>query len=752
MLKTYSWQINSSPFQWLRLRTNFPVLCALIFMLSLNVFCQSRGVLQNPTSYTSVPPNLLIRIVRAEDERRWDKDVRDLLSARSAVVRRRAALAAGRIGNQDSVTDLIKLLRHDDEMDVRAMAAFALGEVESASATPALLEVLSASKEPLVRARTIEAAGKIAAALPKEQEAGMRQLGDGILEALKFESARGSASDRLSVLLGLTAALRAKTSNGGPAIAVFLMHSDPRIRADAANTLSRLRLNDGNDQLRKLLASDADPTVRANAARVLGVTEDKASFDALLARALNDTDARVRVSTIRALASLKDLRAGTPLLERGQKLLLKFDRESGDQNEMLEIATTLGRLLAGTRNAAAYSWLRQVSNAISRSASETEIASVRISPDGYLSELGADAVGKRKAQELIMIDWRGASSLAQALGEIAALPETTKNKRELSLQAEDILRAMLDYMNSGITINTLVAVHSEYAIPDALRAFAAFKPKDLAELLRNHLDESDPIIRATAAELLGELPANETNSRAFIEALPAALQDKELNDAALAILDALGKQKNSVANEAIKTALNSRDHLIRRKAVAVLKANGAGDFSSRIGIVQTTNTTADYERAIGRTGMTVNAVVTTSKGTFTIQLMPEDAPLNVDNFIQLAKRKYFDGITMHRVVPNFVMQDGDPRGDGNGGPGYQIRCEVNEVAYERGAVGMALSGKDTGGSQWFATHSPQPHLDGGYTVFGKVIAGLNVVDNIVRGDVINSIVIRETAGRSNRRQ
>jgi cyclophilin family peptidyl-prolyl cis-trans isomerase len=97
------------------------------------------------------------------------------------------------------------------------------------------------------------------------------------------------------------------------------------------------------------------------------------------------------------------------------------------------------------------------------------------------------------------------------------------------------------------------------------------------------------------------------------------------------------------------------------------------------------------------------------------------------------------------------MQDGDPRGDGNGGPGYQIRCEINEAPYERGAVGMALSGKDTGGSQWFVTHSPQPHLDGGYTVFGNVISGMDVVDNIARGDVIQSIAITERKMPAKRR-
>jgi cyclophilin family peptidyl-prolyl cis-trans isomerase len=215
------------------------------------------------------------------------------------------------------------------------------------------------------------------------------------------------------------------------------------------------------------------------------------------------------------------------------------------------------------------------------------------------------------------------------------------------------------------------------------------------------------------------------------------------NDAALAILSALAKQKNDAANKAVKTALDSKDHLIRRRAVALLKANGVGDFSSRIGTVQTRNTDADYQRAIARIGKKPTATVTTTKGSFTIEFLPEDATLNVDNFIQLAKKGYFNGQTIPRVVPNFVVQAGDPRGDQNGGPGYTIRCEINEVPYERAAVGMALSGKDTGGSQWFVTHSPQPHLDGGYTVFGRVIRGMEVVDQIARGDRIVRVVVNE---------
>jgi cyclophilin family peptidyl-prolyl cis-trans isomerase/HEAT repeat protein len=572
-----------------------------------------------------------------------------------------------------------------------------------------------------------------------------------IYAALEFEAARRSAPDTDMILLGLTAALRARPEGAGKAIAKFLTYADARIRADAANALARLRAKDGNEQLRKLLTNDPDPIVRANAARVLGATEDKDAFEGLLDRALKDTDSRVRVSAIRSLAVLKDQRAAEAFLTRVSTLMaLNPSSPRGERNEILEVAVMLGRVLQGQGNREGLAWLARMRERFNSSAPEVEIALVRISPQTYLAALGAGQEARRKAQETLLLNWNAASTLAQALGEIATLPDSTRDKAQLMEQAQDILRAMLDHRNSGITINTLVAVHSEYAIPDVLRSLAAFKPKDLNRLLIAHLEETDVVVRATAAELLGELPADELTTTALIKVLSLALEDKQ-NDAALAILDALGKQKTSLANEAIKTALNSSDYLVRRRAAGLLKANGGGDFSTRISTVQTRNTQADYKRAISRIGTNVKAIVSTAGGSFTFELLPGDAPLTVDNFVELANRGYFKGATIHRVVPNFVIQDGDPRGDGNGGPEYQIRCEINQARYERGAVGMALSGKDTGGSQWFVTHSPQPHLDGGYTVFGKVVSGMEIVDGIARGDVIRNIVITESQRRTSRR-
>ncbi len=136
-----------------------------------------------------------------------------------------------------------------------------------------------------------------------------------------------------------------------------------------------------------------------------------------------------------------------------------------------------------------------------------------------------------------------------------------------------------------------------------------------------------------------------------------------------------------------------------------------------------------------------SARVATSEGELRIALLPTVAPLTVWNFVSLAEAGYFDGLTFHRVVPDFVVQTGDPRGDGWGGPGFEIPDELSSQPYSEGAVGMALSGPDTGGSQWFVTTAPQPHLDYGFTVFGRLTSGLRVARAMDIEDRITGVVI-----------
>ncbi len=738
----------------MQLRTHRTTLSALLLLVVLFTTASAQQPhLNRPVS--AIPTNVLLRIMRAEDERRWDQDLASLLADKSAPVRRRAALAMGRIGDDRAVPALVELFKTESDPDVRQMIAFAIGEIESPDGADALIEVLGDTRAPgEMRARAVEALGKIGGALlssaprdqtePKPADERLTKIRTAILDALMFEGGRRSMPDRETILLGLTAVLRTKPEGAGLVIVRFLGYSDPRIVADALNTMARLRLKDGSEQVRQLLGS-GDAVVRANAARVAGANEDKQAFDALLARALNDEDLRVRVSAIRALGSLKDPRATAPLLVVGQQVLNRYKTSQPANpeaaNELLELAAALGRIEQSTDNKDVVHWLLSLREKQGATAPEIDSAFARVAPRSYFFAHGTSKWGP------LFSTWREASAAAQALGEIAKadikpdwIEYGTKNKFRDAL--DPALGCHARPQLSGSPDRRCLVVPG-FAVPELLRAFVLFKPTNLEKMLRSYLNEKDVIIRATAAELLGEQPPNEANVRVLIDALRGALKDKDSNDAALAVLGALAKQKTKEANDAIKTALDSSDHLIRRRAVALLKANGVGDFSNRIGTVKTRNTDADYRRAIARIGKHVTATLVTSKGSFTIEFLPEDALLTVANFVQLARKGYFNGITFHRVVPNFVIQGGDPRGDGNGGPGYSIRCEINEEPFERAAVGMALSGKDTGGSQWFVTHSPQPHLDGGYTVFGRVIRGMDVVDNIARGDVIRRVIVSE---------
>jgi cyclophilin family peptidyl-prolyl cis-trans isomerase/HEAT repeat protein len=700
-----------------------------------------------PPARASVPVETLLQIIEAEDERRWDaSEFGKLFEDANASVRRRAALAAGRIGDEGAVAPLGALLYGDKDERVRATAAFALGEIEAESASGALQEALARSKSPELRARAIEALGKIAAALPDARADAKKRIGDSIVSALAAEN-RQPRPNRLLVLLGLTAVLRVKPDAGARTAALFLASKDARVRGDAANTLTRLRAKESLERLRAMLASDTDAVARANAARALGAAEDKAAFDALAARVAEDPDSRVRVSAVRSLAQLKDARAGQPLRERAEVLHTDYRLEKSGTinnakvpsavNELLEIFTALGAVLANMNDERAVELLRAY-RAEGLVAPQLETALARIAPAQYMRDPAVSDLFRRvPASRDPSMTWQKVSAMGQGLGEMASVTSAQVGNSVVSMQADAqiALRSLITSANTPAL-----------AVPDLLRALAAFKPIDLAAIARGQLKADDVIVRAVAADILSDLPPDADNSRALIEALPRALSD-EINDSALSVLGALSKQQGADVNNAIETALETTDYLVRRRAADILRERaGGGAEARRVETVNTRNHRADYERAAARIGKQVRAVVATDKGAFTIELLPDDAPLTVDNFVGLARRGYFNGVVFHRVVPNFVIQGGDPRGDGNGGPGYQIRDEMNTVPYERGAVGMALSGRDTGGSQWFVTHSPQPHLDGGYTVFGRVVSGLDVVDRIARGDRIRTITITETRG------
>lgn len=147
------------------------------------------------------------------------------------------------------------------------------------------------------------------------------------------------------------------------------------------------------------------------------------------------------------------------------------------------------------------------------------------------------------------------------------------------------------------------------------------------------------------------------------------------------------------------------------------------------------------------TKKTYVASIKTNRGTIEVEMYPQYAPVTVNNFVALAQDGFYDGVTFHRVISNFMIQGGDPTGTGRGGPGYKFQDEFagNPLTHEAKVISMANAGPGTNGSQFFITHRPQPHLDGNHTVFGKVIAGHKVVDMVRQGDVMESVTIREEA-------
>ena len=175
----------------------------------------------------------------------------------------------------------------------------------------------------------------------------------------------------------------------------------------------------------------------------------------------------------------------------------------------------------------------------------------------------------------------------------------------------------------------------------------------------------------------------------------------------------------------MEATLADRDWAVRLRAARWLVAQDASsDALTRIRPAPVT-VASDVYTSASQPPDSPQVFFETARGAVQVQLDVLDAPLTTFNFMALARKGYFDGLQIHRMVPAFVVQDGDPRGDGSGGL--------------RGTVGMALSGPDTGGSQWFLTHAPQPHLEGRYTVFGQVVTGMEVVDALQVGDTITRV-------------
>jgi HEAT repeat protein/cyclophilin family peptidyl-prolyl cis-trans isomerase len=650
-------------------------------------------------------------------------DLVTLLSDSESRIRHRAALAIGRVGLADGIDPLMPLLASDPEPEVRQIAAFALGLIGDARAKDPLIGAL-ADPSPLVRGSAAEALGLIGDPLAADA------IGKLVAETVRSgtlaqppgeddDARRDTAT--AACRLGIFALVRLK-SYDTLAAAVLDPNGQPLVRWwPVAYALQRLEDKRALPAL-LTLAKDANPYARAFAAKGLGALRDRTALPVLIPL-LTSGDRGVLIEAIRALGKIGDVSSAAPL----QKLLREagtpgvrpsaagapgVKNEPGDPVVRLEALSALGGLHA-TADAA-----EQVPQSVIDDVLDLLTdANPAIRAAALHSTATLDAENLRVVLSGLDPDpqWSVRASLATLLG---TLPSEVAAPR----------------------LTALVADQDQRVLPSVLAAITKLKLPNAATILLGELKADDPAVRAAAADGLSELkPPNAAPALAAAYELGLGDTTYIARAAALAALATYGPAD---AGTTLKAALGDKDWAVRMRAAMLLKdLDPSTSTASEIRPAPTTVVAELYaEPRLTAPPVSTMIYIDTDRGSIQVELAVIDAPLTVENFVSLARKGYFNGLNIHRVVPNFVIQDGDPRGDGEGGPGYTIRDELNERPYLRGTVGMALDPwRDTGGSQFFITLSPQPHLDAKYTAFGRVVSGMDVADKIQQWDVIRRI-------------
>jgi cyclophilin family peptidyl-prolyl cis-trans isomerase/HEAT repeat protein len=677
----------------------FQLGCTLTLLLA--VAAPAAHGARKPATPAPLRIDKLARILRLEDARSPGAgELERLLRDHDRGVRRRAALAAGRIGDPGLVPVLVDLL-NDQEVQVRRVATFALGLVGDHAAADRLLAALGDS-DAEVRGRAAEALGRIGD--PRAAAAIARLVVAALPKTISRMTVRGDepgnpADSWAEQRLGLVALARLK--DVAAARHALLDGARPRFDWWAATWVA-MRLE--SPRLRPVLvaatASD-DARSRALAARGLGALRDASEVELLLPL-VRDPDETVVIQALRALGAIGDARgtaAASAMLASPSGVVR---REALRALAVLPPDPSIRPRLVGLV-AERDPWIRAAALGALAHADRGDFALV-------LSGMDPDPV------------WWVRSALAAALGDVGG---------EMGV---GILHAMLRDEDPRV-------------LPGVLDGLRHARGRDALDTLVRHLAHADLGVRAAAAEGIASLGAVGA-AAPLLAAWRRGLGDGagEL-EARIAAVGALAVQKDEGA-EAALAEIAKADPVRAVRVRAALALRELGVEAPDPGPEAVERPALDYREAMApfdpRPGVplyTPRAFLRTRHGTIEIHLDVVEAPLTTASFVALARRGFYDGLVFHRVEPGFVVQGGCPRGDGNGGPGYALRCEITRRSYGRGAVGMALSGKDTGGSQFFITLSPQPHLDGGFTLFGQVVAGMAAVDRIRPGDVIEHVEV-----------
>ncbi len=508
------------------------------------------------------------------------------------------------------------------------------------------------------------------------------------------------------------------------ALIPLLSHQDAMVRWKAAYAMMRIRKPVFAAYLMTSI-KDEDESVRMNAARALGLLNDSARndslktaiIDALLETASNDASWMVRVNAVNALGQFKfksdDLKK--------VYFLIAFEGKK-DPDEHVRLSAI---------RAMANSYKQDIKN-----------------PKEFIATI--------TGQFALSATWREKTAI---LGSLSAM----------------FGKSVLDHAEWLNLLQSCMRDSQRYCRAQAVEALYPAADDKTIPFYSQALSDSFDLVQLNALNGIGKIRTNKsrpilitalktkkyTNFMTALSALsddPKILTDKKRCDSivlrAVGIIDSLRPfdddeammemMKAAVAFKSRHTEtflnkfINHPKPGVAKYASEKIKECCGRDVLSGKEIHKKMKT-VDYVFLSKLKSQSPVAVIRTEKGDMDMEFHFDEAPLTVIHFVKLAEKQYFNGQYFHRVVPNFVVQTGDPTGTGWGGPGYSVVSEFSGRKFERGSVGMASAGKDTEGSQWFICHSPQPHLEGRYTVFGKIIKGMEIIDRIQVGDKILSL-------------
>jgi len=631
-------------------------------------------------------------IIHYEDARWLSNELTNYLSDRDPEIRARAALAIGRIGETEGADILYEMLG-DSVESVAETAAFGIGLCGNKDYADKLLGACESFPPPL-QAVIIQAVGRLT-------DSSMTHIIGEIARYLDHTDHRVREQ-----------AAHALWRAGGKIYAEQLEQvclNDPvrPVRVAALYALCRMGIIETTDAYKEWLP-DSDPFVRSLAIRGLGLGKDDTQTR-LVASGLNDRNNNVVSQAVASLGAIGSYRA--------VNYITGCYRNLNDEKIKTQILAILGRL--GNSAAADYA----------------------------LADIHDSASANMVGEAIVYLAKVGYNEIIPLLDSIAVTSDPRLNVR--------ITEALVEIGGEAVKprLVSLFGDSSAMVRAAAFDALVKFDTINIDYYIRKALNDSDYVVCAGAVDKIGELQKNR-----MLPQLMTIINMHDLAETDLkrSVVKAAGKfipgPSASLAEEILYQGLLDYDYLVSTEAAEIYREKLGQDRYSYASKPYARIGERKIKSLIKRYRNNPLAIISTKHGDIEIELFFDTAPLTVHNFITLANRGFYDNLIFHRVIPNFVVQGGDPRGDGWGGPEYSIRCEYSNLSFDRGMVGIDHSGKDSGGSQFFITLSAQPHLDARYTIFGNVLSGMEAVDKIVRGDTIYTVTIVEKEGKEEKEE